>query len=90
MGWRERFGFWSWSRRGGNAVELSLAKVDAKISEAINAHVWQKYPEMAAVEAETYAVSSTRLYESVYKKNKSVVKIYFDSFGHIKKEVTSK
>ncbi len=72
------------------AVELSLAKVDAKISEAINAHVWQKYPEMAAVEAEIYAVSSTRLYESVYKKNKSVVKIYFDSFGHIKKELTSK
>lgn len=72
-------------------VHLSLAIVDKKISEAINQHVWDKYPQMKGVEPKSYNVGNTRLLQSVYQNNKKqVVKIYYDSFGHIKKELSSK
>lgn len=72
-------------------VQLSLAIVDAKISDAINQHVWKKYPEMNGIDAKTFSVSNSKLYQSVYENSKKqVVKIYYDNFGNIKKELSSK
>ena len=73
------------------AVKLSLAVVDLKISEQINKHVYDTYDNMKGITPKTYIDSNTKMYHSVYEdSSKNVVKVYFDSFGHIKKELCSK
>lgn len=73
------------------AVRLSLANVNSKISDAIDAHVYSTYKEMVGVRAKTFALSNSRLFQSVYEnQDKQIVKVYFDTFGKIKKEIHSK
>lgn len=73
------------------AVRLSLAIVDSKIAEQINIHVYDSYENMKGIAPKIYMDSNTKMYQSVYEDSfKNIVKVYFDSFGHIKKELTSK
>lgn len=74
-----------------SAVRLSLAAVDVKITELINIHVYDSYENMRGIIPKTYVDSNTKMYQSVYEdSSKNIVKIYFDSFGNIKKELSSK
>lgn len=73
------------------AVKLELAKVDEKIAEAINSHVYKNYPEMSGIAPKTFSVGKSKLFQSIYQNQKNqVVKIYFDMFGKIKTELASK
>lgn len=76
------------------AVKLSLAQVDEKISAAINKYVYEKYSSLNGVVPNTYKVGEKDLFQSVYQsqnaKVKQTVKIYFDRNGKISKELESK
>ena len=73
------------------AVQMNLAQVDEKIADAINKHVYSFYKELEGVEAKTFRFSSKDLWQSIYQKKigaiNKTVKIYYDSVGHIKKEL---
>ncbi len=72
------------------AVELSLTKVDDKILSLLNKHVYETYEELQGIQPETFQLSNSNLFQSIYKKNEKIVKIYFDKSGKIKKEISSK
>jgi len=73
-----------------NAVRLSLATVDSKISDSINKLIYQKYPTLENVIPKTYALSNSDIFQSIFQTKQKIVKVYFDKSGKITKEIESK
>jgi len=75
-------------------IEMSLCEVDSKIKAIINRHVYSFHKELAGIEPKTYKFSNREMWQSIYTKQigavEKTVKVYFDKYGTIKKELESK
>ncbi|MCR5124478.1 MAG: zinc ribbon domain-containing protein [Treponema sp.] len=75
-------------------IEMSICEVDSKIAAIINRHVYSFHKELAGIEPKTYKFSNREMWQSIYAKQigavEKTVKVYFDKYGTIKKELESK